>query len=271
MSSKPNSLSLASTQKTRRELNETSDKSSKEQEESQLKTLGNIGPLDPNPARSKVQIAPLRMGNASPNHAIIAASFSDFLAPLIQMGASEPHDAEGSHTRTSQPLRGATRSAAPASKSSAFSDPTVQMGASEPHDEGSLFARSSQPLRRETRDSWPRGVSKTRPGQHASSKAHPQPPDPSPPTGTRSESFREGMIRVSAFDPPKELPASLDPFSFSQEQSKPSQGSTICVQQEGTQNLEDKVSSKGGGIDAQLGSSKPKRETHKPFWMKDYF
>ncbi|KAJ1437348.1 hypothetical protein SESBI_03675 [Sesbania bispinosa] len=143
-----------------------------------------------------------------------------------------------------------------ASKPSARSTIRVQGAASQ----GQVVSHSRAPSKASSPPSISCEKAAARPSQHSSHAKLPSPLD------SRHLSTRSSGPPIQIL----KYPHTTTRSGPSKEQSQPSPGS-IIRDTTSTPNLEDKVSSKGGGNDTELGSSKPKRETQKPFWMKDYF
>ncbi|KAJ1402453.1 hypothetical protein SESBI_27989 [Sesbania bispinosa] len=226
-------------------------------------------PQDLSPSSNKVlgrsgpHIAPDLVGHSSVIHAGYTDTCSEKSGPLIQNNPSQPLDVGEVQSVQSG---GATR---PPLSRAVFQDvgtrsPTraLPKDQHQPHDQHLHAQRQSETSAESTIGVKPFSPSKAAsvPRQVAPS----QPRDPSRSTAKPSEPSTKSVTRVTTFSPPKSSPQPLDPC---QTRSQPSIGSTIRVL---NTNLEDKVSLDDGGNDKRLGLSRPKRRTHKPFWMDDY-
>ncbi|KAJ1389070.1 hypothetical protein SESBI_38583 [Sesbania bispinosa] len=106
----------------------------------------------------------------------------------------------------------------------------------------------------------------------ATSQVRNAPLDGDPLFPAQSEPHTESTIRVIALPSPKDAPKPLHHGSSTKHKSQPPHGDTIRVIDQDSANLVDKVFEKGGGIDrnTELGLERPKRNTKKPSWMKNF-
>ncbi|KAJ1394056.1 hypothetical protein SESBI_34456 [Sesbania bispinosa] len=137
-----------------------------------------------------------------------------------------------------------------------------------PLDRAASPMRASGPLLSNGRDSFSGAVFHAPDGQGALSENHSQPHDV---THNGSESLVAPTI-CAPFFPPWEFFAPLDQPNVPQMQSQPLAANSIRVQGPHLTNLVDKVLLKEGGIvsNTHMGSGRPKRNTKKSFWLRDF-